>query len=183
MKIFISLGHNNARNIRNIILRDQGASSGYFTEYGITKEIARLLPKRYIWEKWIHELVFLPEWLSLVDRIKKINSLANPWDVCIELHMNSGWGTWCEVFYLDGFKEWKKTAWEISKALSTVLNIKDRWAKPDTATRFWQLGFIRNTKPVAYLIELGFIDNGYDRNQVIQYGATALAKALQQIFW
>lgn len=179
MKIFISLGHNNARNIRNIILRDTGASSGWFTEYGIIKEVSRLLPKRY---KWKNELVFIPEWLSLVDRVKKINSLASSQDICIELHMNAGGGTWCEVFYLDGYKIWKEKALKMSYILSESLNIKDRWAKPDTATRFGRLGFIRDTKPIAFLIELGFIDNVYDRWQVIDRWSSALWKVLQDVY-
>lgn len=179
MKIFISLGHNNARNIRNIILRDQGASSGGFTEYGIIKEIARLLPKRY---KGWNTLVFIPEWLSLADRIKKINSLANYKDIAIELHMNSWGGSGCEVFYFDGFKPWKDTAWKMSNILSSVINIKDRGAKPDTATRFGRLGFIRDTKPTAFLIELGFIDSEYDRAQVIEKGSSAFAKLLIDIY-
>ena len=180
MKIFISLGHNNARNIRNIFLRDTGASSWGFTEYGIIKEIARLLPSRYKWGK--NELVFIPEWLSLVDRIKRINSLTKTWDIAIELHMNAWGGTGCEVFYYAGFKEWEKTAQAMSKRLSETLNIRDRWSKPDTATRFWQLGFIRDTKPVAFLVELWFIDNVYDRWQVIDRGSTALWNMIKEIY-
>ena len=179
MKIFISLGHNNARNIRNIFLRDTGASSGWFTEYGITKEIARLLPKRY---KGLNTLVFLPEGLSLADRIKKINSLSYHKDIAIELHMNSGGWTGCEVFYYDGFVSWKDTAKKMSNILSTGLNVKDRWAKPDTATRFGRLGFIRDTKPTAFLIELGFIDSEYDRAQVIERGASTFANLLKEIY-
>ena len=179
MNIFISLWHNNARNLRNIFSRDQGAVFGGATEYGITKDIARLLPKRY---KGKHNLVFLPEWLSLVDRIKKINSLAKSWDIAIELHMNSGWWTGCEAFYYDWFQEWRDTAGKMSQTISDILNIKDRWAKPDTATRFGRLGFIRDTKPVAYLIEFWFIDNDYDRRQVIQYAPTALAKLLYTLY-
>lgn len=179
MQIFISCWHNNARNIRNIIYRDQWATSNGFTEYEITRDIARLMPVRY---KWNDKLIFIPEWLSLVDRVKWINERSRDWDVAIELHMNSGWWTGTEVFYWAESSWMKKNAEIFSEKLSKWLNLKNRWAKPDTATRFGQLGFIRDTKPIALLIELWFIDNQYDRGQVISYGSTVLANILKEIY-
>ena len=179
MKIFISCWHNNARNIRNIIIKDQWAVSGLFTEYGITKEIARLLPARY---KGNDTLLFVPEWLSLVDRIKWINKRSVDWDIAIELHMNSWGWTGTEVFYWAWSSWMKKNAEIFSEKLSKWLNLKNRWAKPDTATRFWQLGFIRDTKPLAFLIELWFIDNSYDRKQVIDYWSSIIANILKEIY-
>ena len=179
MNIFISCGHNNARNIRNILTKDQWAVSNWFTEYGIVKEVARLLPARY---KWIHTLVFVPEWLSLVERIKWINNRIKSGDVSIELHMNAGGWTGCEVFYMANSKYMKDTASSFSKSLSESLNIFNRWAKPDTATRFGRLGFIRDTKYSSLLIELWFIDSEYDRSQVINLGSSSLAKVLKDIY-
>ncbi|MBD2089285.1 N-acetylmuramoyl-L-alanine amidase [Microcoleus sp. FACHB-1515] len=36
------------------------------------------------------------------------------------------------------------------------------WARPDTASRFGRLGWIRQTRPVAHLLELGFMQGKND---------------------
>jgi hypothetical protein len=34
---------------------------------------------------------------------------------------------------------------------------KNSWARPDTASNYGRLGWIRETRPVAHILELGFI--------------------------
>jgi len=179
MQIFISCWHNNARNSVLSFTKDLWATSDWFTEYGITKQIAKLMPIRY---KWNDTLVFIPEWLSLVDRVKWINKKSMDGDIAIELHMNSGRWTGTETFYWAWSSWMKKNAEIFSEKLSKWLNLKNRWAKPDTSTRFGRLGFIRDTRPAALLVELGFIDNSYDRNQVISYWSTILCEILKEIY-
>ena len=48
--------------------------------------------------------------------------------------------------------------------------------KPDSSTRHGRLGIIRDTKPTAYLLELGFIQN--DLETVRQKAAIALAQGI-----
>lgn len=193
--IFMSCGHNNARNwLKNenwkFVLwfsRDQGAidpKNPFNTEYKWVRKVANSLfqlvaslpNKEYV-------IILVPENLNLDDRIKWINSRSNSTDVCIELHMNAGGGTGTEVFA----HSWSLKAMSIAANLSTILansmGLRNRWAKPDTATRFGRLGFIRDTKPMAFLIELGFIDNEVDYNAVWTKGATSLKLALWSIRW
>lgn len=97
MKIFISCGHNNARNWfkdehgkwRLSIYRDRGAVGDVFTEYDITRKIADRLKKVYYEPNENVTLVFVPEGLNLADRIKWINQKSVDGDMCIELHLDS----------------------------------------------------------------------------------------------
>lgn len=184
--IFISCGHNNARNLGKNengkwvlgMSKDQWAVNPLDktqTEYRWVKKVAgslwklimELAPKEY-------NVVLVPEGLNLSDRITWINTRATAKDVCIELHMNSGGGTWVEVFAHAGSVMAMEKAKAMSIALSWAMSMRNRWAKPDTATRFGQLWFIRDTYPLAFLIELGFIDNASDRDAVWLKGAPAL---------
>jgi len=184
--IFISCGHNNARNWGKNengqwvlgTARDQWAVDPINkdnTEYRWVRKVASSLEKLVIESKPTdYKITIVPENLNLDDRIKWINARSGVNDVCIELHMNSGGGTWLEVFAMAASVFAQQKASSIAVNLSSSIGLKNRWAKPDTATRFGRLGFIRDTKPLAFLIELGFIDNEFDRNVVWVRGASSL---------
>ena len=188
--IFISCWHNNARNwVKNengkwaLWLKDQWAvdpKDSFNTEYRWVKKVAWSLEKLVkAFPSSEYNVVFVPEWLNLTDRIKWINNRCKIWDVCIELHMNAWWGTWLEVFCMWWSVYAHKKATDISRIISNSIGINNRWVKSDTTTRFGRLGFIRDTKPLAFLIELGFIDNESDRNLVW----VKWASSLKLILW
>jgi N-acetylmuramoyl-L-alanine amidase len=126
------------------------------------------------------KLVVVPEGLSLVDRIKYINARAIDGDVCIELHMNAGGGNGTETLYYAGSETARDKADVLNTRISKGLGTTNRGAKPDTISRFGRLGFIRDTKPLALLVELGFIDNAGDRDRVWT-GAKVVAEAIKKI--
>lgn len=180
--IFISCGHNNARNlVKNengqwVLGRykDQGAVNPLNkedTEYKFVRKVASSL--NALWGPIDGKLLFVPEGLNLDQRISWINTRAVDGDICIELHMNSGGWTWVEVLAHGGSRYALNKAAELSSIMASSMGIRNRWAKSDSGTRFGSLGFIRKTKPLAFLIELGFIDNATDRDRVwMKWGAS-----------
>jgi len=185
--IFISCGHNNARNwVRNEngqwvlgTSRDQWAidpKNRENTEYKWVRKVAT----SFMWLVGLSEVkyLFVPEGLNLDQRISWINARAVDGDICIELHMNSGGGTWVEVLAHAQSKYALAKATELSAILSSSIGIKNRGGKPDTVSAHGTLGFIRKTKPLAFLIELGFIDNETDRDRVWVKWAASLKLAL-----
>lgn len=181
MTIFISCGHNNARTSWISLVRDNGASANGYTEYQIVSKVANQLQKTYAGK---HRLVFVPKWLNLQDRVKFINSQAVTWDKCIELHMNSAGPTISgnEVFYHGWFPSIRTRADKISSVLEKSMGVIARWGKPDTTTRFGRLWFCRDTTPEAYLLELGFITNMDDIDDVWSKGALALTTVINTVF-
>lgn len=190
--IFISCGHNNARNwVKDEngkwvlwMYKDQGAINPLDkeqTEYRWVSRVATSLQKLTNVTNPSYNYIFVPAWLNLNDRIKWINKNSKPDDICIELHMNSWWGTGIEVFgHADYWYSLKKAS-EISSIMASSMGLANRWGKSDTATRFGSLAFIRDTKPLAFLVELGFIDNANDRDLVWVKWALALKLALWTI--
>lgn len=135
-----------------------------------------------MWDDKLYNLKFVPRELNLDQRIAWINKRATDGDVAIELHMNSGWGTGVEVFAHANSSYALKKAWEFSSIMAVNLRINNRWGKADNTSQHkkW-LGFIRNTKPLAFLVELWFLDNANDRDQVWLNGALAIKTAIWAI--
>ncbi len=190
--IFISCGHNNARNWGKdengrLVLwmsKDQWAVNPLDkeqTEYRWVSRVATSLQKLTNVVNPSYNYIFVPAGLNLADRIKWINKNSKDFDICIELHMNAGWGSGIEVFCMAWAPYAHKKATELSSIMSSSMGLYNRWAKIDTNTRFWRLWFIRDTKPLAFLIELWFIDNAHDRDVVWVKGASALKLALWTI--
>jgi len=181
MTIFISCGHNNARTSWYSVTRDNGAVANWFTEYQIVRKVADQLLRTYSGK---HKLSILPEWLNLQERVKFINANAKICDACIELHMNS-WpavASGIEVYYHWWFPSMQWRAEKISKSLEKSMWVISRWGRPDTNTRFGRLWFCRDTRPEAFLIELWFITNMDDIDDVWSKGASALTTVLNTVF-
>lgn len=180
MQIFISCGHNNARKSLVSLTKDIWAVYDGISEYSVVKDVSRLISARYMGK---NTLVFVPEWLNLSQRVKWVNERSRDGDFAIELHMNAWGGKGTEVFYFAWSKFMQEKAYSFSQSISWTLGIMNRWTKEDTKTRFGRLGWIRDTKPMALLIELGFLDSKDDRKKVQEYWPTAMARALQEILW
>lgn len=127
MKIFISCGHNNARNSALSIYRDHGASSGGNTEYQITRKIASEVQKKLKPEIGT-EFVYVPEGLNLVQRVAYINKYAVDGDMCIELHLDSATpqAEGCTTYFMTGSKYAEDKARTFQQEYTRVTGIKGR---------------------------------------------------------
>lgn len=190
--IFISCWHNSARNWIKTenwkwclwTYKDIGAidpKNKENSEYRWVRKVANQIFKLWFWTTKDHVIQIVPEWLNLDDRIKFINKRCIDGDICIELHMNAGGWTWTEVFAHGSSSYALNKASIMSSTLAKTMELTNRGAKPDTQTRFWRLWFIRDTKPLAFLIELWFIDNDKDRDAVWVNGAKAVISAINII--
>lgn len=176
-KVFIAAGHGGA---------DPGAVGNGTNERDLTIQIvnqaAALLSAQDMKGR---QLVIVPHHLGLVDSINWINANTTDkyHDLCIEVHLNAGGGDGVEVFYFDGIATSKAFAQELLEPLVLYTGLPSRGVKSDATTRFGRLGFIRDTEPLASLIELGFIDDQdapatNDVAVVREKGGKALAAAI-----
>lgn len=112
------------------------------------------------------EVILVPDDLDLKKSIAFANKAAPKLDdaLCIDIHLNSSStksvrGT--EAFYGTSDKS-KEIAASMSANVAKALGFKDRGAKPDTQSAVGSLGWIRQTKAWATLIEVAFITNADD---------------------
>lgn len=163
--IALSLGHGGG---------DGGARANGTTENAEVTKVAEQAQK--ILATQGVQIVLVPDG-TLAQRIKWINS--NKIEMVIELHLDSAPGaSGCTLFYYDGFNQVRDSGKPLLDTYSQYSGIKSRGMKPDSSTRHGRLGIIRDTKPTAYLLELGFIQN--DLETVRTKSAVALAQAILQ---
>lgn len=171
-KVFIAAGHGGS---------DPGAVGNGTNERDLTIQIinqmAQLLTAQDMKGR---QLVVVPHNLNLIDEINWINAQSNDpaHDLCIEVHLNAGGGTGVENWYYSGIESSAQFARELLAPLVAYTGLANRGIKGDATNRYGRLGFIRDTAPMASLIELGFIDNANDVRIVKEKGAIALAAAV-----
>lgn len=110
-----------------------------------------------------------PSNLNLVDTIKWINDRSGQIDICTEIHVNSsskpnsGFGL--EGWYYRNSEESKKFASFLLDAMAVESGMsKTRGVKDEKYANIWgRLGFVHDTKPLACLMECGFINTDDDR--------------------
>ena len=142
---------------------DQWAVGNWTTEAIEAKKIVDgVIAKGVPWIK----LVKVPEWLTLVQRIDWINKqiLLAPEPFALEFHLDSWPKTarWASVWYCGG-NEYTPIEWKQFLATFTrVTGEPSRHVNPDTADRLGRLGFVRDVKCAALLVELWFISNTKD---------------------
>lgn len=154
MKICFIIGHGKSKSGGY----DPGAMSGEYQEFKIAKEIGRYACE-YFNENYtdICDIMNYNGDKYLTERIDAVN--ASDYDFIAEFHLNAGGGTGTECYYHVNGSEGKKYAEAISKAISDAFGIKNRGAKTKiNATGKDYFAIIRETKPVAVLIETMFID-------------------------
>ena len=143
--IYITAGHSDT---------DPGAIANGTTEHTVVKDIAQRLVERNS-----KTTTLVPIGPSLKERIAWINTHTKEDDLLISLHMNSAnalaHGT--EMYYYGGRENDKQEAQRYINIFAQKTGLWDRGAKPDFSTRHKRLGIIRDTRPRAFLIELGFI--------------------------
>ena len=171
--IFLSCGHGKGAAGAN----DDGARGNGTTERAeamdVTRELAARLQRDPVFKNVPLFLIGLDERLSVVGKTKKIN------DVCrargytvddtllLEVHLNSGGNALAhglEVWYYAGDDTAKAFALTLAQSLkeATRMPYHGTPVKGDTSNRHGRLGIIRDTIPIAALLELGYLSNPTD---------------------
>lgn len=177
--IFIATGHNNAKAYPWSIYKDVGAAVNWTNEFLVINPI--LLS---IMEKWIQwfRVIKVPVWLNINQRVKYVNDNSKDWDLFMEFHLDSAlYAEWCTTFYFWGSTYAQNKSIDFQKEYTRITGIKWRWVKADTTTRFWRLGVIRDTKPLALLVELGFITNANDIMKIQTHWHDAIIAGIKKI--
>lgn len=71
----------------------------------------------------------------------------------------------CGVYFFGGSAESQKIGESVASHLTAGGSV-NTWSRPDTAARPGMLGWIRNTKPLAHLLELGFMQGDNSQNHL-----------------
>ena len=160
-------------------LRKVTASYGqffYIYSVRITNRIAELLKQNGI------PVQIVPHQYDLKESISWVNENFNFGDAwVIEIHRDSANGLAlddasrrCGIYY--GTSEGSKEIGNFvcSSLISHGAHTKT-WAHPDTASNHKNLGWIRKTKPIAHLLELGFMQGKNDDDHLSWLSKVAAA--------
>jgi N-acetylmuramoyl-L-alanine amidase len=109
----------------------------------------------------------VPDNLNLVETIKWVNERDYQIDVAVEVHVNAGRGTGVETWYYQDSQKSQKLAQFLVDGLAVETGLPNRGTRDETTSRWGQLGFIHESKPLAALVECGFIDHHIDRNLLV----------------
>lgn len=169
MKFFIAAGHGG----------EVGALGNGTNEH---KEVVDVVQKIMKYAPQMpFELVMVPLEYSLEQRIKFVNQSGTQQDYLIEVHMNSSGKSsihGSEVYYYAGYPEMQYKAQKIAQDYATFCGTYNAGPKADSVVRFGRLGVIRDTKPLAFLIETGYITNVEDLVLVREKAAFAIVQAI-----
>lgn len=172
MKVFISLGHGG----------EVGAMANGTNEHAEVVAVANKI-KQYL-PVIPFEVVFVPYEYNLEQRIKFVNQTGTKDDYLLELHMNASGSMrtrGSEVYYYAGYPNLQMIAAKIAENYSVFSKTMNAGPKKDTEVRFGRLGIIRDTKPIAFLIEMGYITNVDDLMLVREKSAYAVVQALMAL--
>lgn len=181
-KLLIDTGHS---------AKYQGAS-GIRTEVDWVRMIAeRLVPKidTTYWDVIRVPDSYHGETISstLIKRIAWINANSSTSDFLLSIHANSSENPAArgvETYYYTGMKEPEQEAIKLSKAYNLATGVPIRGgdgAKGDTESQHPRLGIIRDTKPLALLIETGFVGNKDDMSVDPDVAAQGIANYLNSL--
>lgn len=168
MKISINAGHSPAAP----------GASGYLDEVKEARKVRDALKKELKARgHTVYDSTAADTTIDTVsEQVRKVN--AKNVDLAMSIHFNAGGGTGTECFYYRGDRLGKSLASEVSAACAKALGIRDRGAKPDTASNVGSLGFICYTNPLAVLLEVCFVDTKTDYNAYKKTGPSAIAYAV-----
>lgn len=180
-KICFIVGHGKGKSG----VYDPGAISGKHHEFKIAKEIAKYAQAYYSANYTERcDLMNYEGDKYLTERIKAANS--SDYDFVAEIHLNAGGGTGTECYYHNGGNAGKAYAEAITKAISAVLDVKNRGAKTklNSAGKDY-FAIIRDTECTACLVETVFIDSAdlqrIDTAAEQRKCGEAIAKAVAEI--
>jgi N-acetylmuramoyl-L-alanine amidase len=162
-KLFIDFGHSN---------RFQGAM-GVANEVRFVRRVGDAVKTLIDQKKWEAVMVpdsFLTDYSSnrnLVNRINWINKRATPQDWLVSIHSNAASNRTAHgitTVYMDGYSCMERYALRMTEAVSKATGVHS-WnggVFPDTSNRWGRVGMVRDTEPMALLIECGFCTNAED---------------------
>lgn len=161
MKLFLDAGHESKV--------DNGACFGKLKEAYLTRVI-RAFCANDLLKNGFQDFVLVPElggWWSSQNLQKKINWInknSDHNDYLISIHVNSSLKG-----LPSGVEVWGYKSLPIMKFYQAILNgvvketgLKDRGVKDEADSRYGRLGIVHDTKPIAVLVECGFINGDYD---------------------
>lgn len=156
---------------------DPGAVWNWTTERRHTVEIAKIcwmfMPQVPEFKHIETIFVWVDENLTLLQKINRINKICKEkWldesnSILVSIHINSWWNwkaSGVEWWYYSGSKESESLCSNITKCQSEIIGITQRASRWDQTNRHWRLWIVRDTKPLACLIECWFISNIHDSN-------------------
>lgn len=112
------------------------------------------------------EVVVVPHELNLAPSINWVNDHFKDTNdgICVEVHKNATNNAHgIEVWYYGGDSGSLAYAQKVLSGIMSVPGMPvSRGCKPDTSNRWGTLGWIRETNPVALLVEMGFVSDGGD---------------------
>lgn len=188
MKIVLDIGHGGS---------DPGAShytadNVLVTEHQIVSEIAPaaiMLLSRAIGEDNVAFIAAGQQSMTLGDRAKRIAAYLNQgFDLIVSLHMNKAAdisATGVECYYLDGNDAGHNKAKKLVDEYAEQTGLRNRGAKPDTATHVGGLAIMRKPEVEmtlrqdrVLLLECGFLSNDNDLAVVRKKAPYAIAKSI-----
>lgn len=163
-RYIISVGHTATNNL--------GCGAvGYLNESNCTREIAPLIVDKLRLLGHTVTLLQVDEYINgtkdYYTRVSQANSIGG--DLFVEIHLNSGGGTGCEVLTTNG-SDASNVASNISRAISSSLNITNRGHKTTNG-----LFVLNHTYMPSCLVECCFVDSQKDYSV---YNADKIATAI-----
>lgn len=98
---------------------------------------------------------------TIASKVKECNAFAGELDYCLDIHYNAGGGDGCEVYYFHDSEYSRSLAEDIIAGIKTT-GQNSRGVKTKTYTEngrtYDYFGMIRDTVPIAVLVECAFMD-------------------------
>ncbi len=166
--IFIVAGHGKSTSGK----RDVGAVGKNTNERAEVVEIAQEtvtylksqndLSQCAVYDIGVNEELNLNQKIKQVNQVCKDNDYNGTNSILVSVHVNSGGGAGVEAWHFGNSKISMSLGTDIAKEISETTGLKTRGTKSEFLNRWGSLGIIHKTKPLAVLIECGFIDNVWD---------------------
>lgn len=160
---------------------DKGAVANGTTENKEVNEIIAIAKHQLALQGYN---VVLMQDTPFVQSISDANRMYNSGDLAVEVHLdsfssfNASMVNRYGVYYNADDLTSKKACDLVSAYFKKETKNLTCWARPDTASRFGRLGWIRDTKAKALLFEMGFVQDKVD-NLADQYKAKCLVEAIK----
>lgn len=178
-KLFIVAGHGGLNKSGRV---DPGAVANGTTEAEVAEKIAKKLVIRL--RDGGADAILVPTGLNLTKKIAWCNSNTNAGDYLVSIHLNAAGtpeATGAEGYYYNGSEMAEDICLQFLNTYVKNMPLKLRRVAGDTATRHGSLGIIRQTPPLALLIELGFITNKHDLDSIREGSVDALEKCCMEL--